>query len=158
MREEYHLDGGGYMRNRDELKILLKKHGLRWVGDGQETFVWSGDGEKLEAFYERDEGGTRTISARLVWSGNGDGPFLAEFRAWAKVAGGRISLVPVNIVPTPADTEWLRQEMALWDMVYRPSEESGRPKKWIDYDMDEYRTRRTAKEQELLASRTGRRF
>lgn len=149
VRFTFHLDGSSYSRHKDAFKELLKRHGLRWRGTFDLPW-WGSPTEKVEAAFERDPTRDVTISATLRWIGRKETAFLRALQAWVIEAGGhgeREREEPEIQGPQG------RHELEFWDYLNKPDERylraEGRPRRWIELDLDQWRRRRREKEREL---------
>jgi hypothetical protein len=142
MLARFKLDGRVYSKNKEAFKTLLKKHGIYWKG----TFVepwWGSDSEKVTALFERDQVRDITIAAVLTWEGETESPFLKEFKTWC------YGLKAQELSVKASDMKRSVDDIMFYDMVYKPQaaylESSGRPKSWIEKDMQRFETERTKK-------------
>ncbi len=152
MRYAFYLEGQAYSQNKEAFKDLLKKHGLRWKGSFDEPW-WGSEREKVEASFQRDQARDVTLSATLVWRGRGATPLLAQLQAWTLSVGGRVEAEEkAPTVHRPATAH----ELEFWDILNKPDEKymraEGRPRRWIELDMKDWRRRRKEKERELQGS------
>ena len=136
----FKMDGRSYSRNKDAFKQLLKKYGIFWKGSMQDPW-WGSATEKVTAQYERDEARDVTVSATLTWEGETESPFMKEFRAWC------LALKAEEITLKAASVKGATDEMMFYDMVFQPQpaylEASGRPKAWIEKDVERFETERS---------------
>lgn len=154
MRFRFTLDGPAYEESKDGLKRIRTKRGLRWVGDFRAgIFVWKSSSERLEASYERDASDT-LVRVSLVWQGRHKSAFLEDLKTFVWDAGGTAS---EDEGPAPADEKvqgYISRELDFWDRINQPNVEylkaRGRPKAWIDRDLEEWKKRREEKRRELL--------
>lgn len=149
MRYRFFLEGTAYSKNKEEFKTLLKKHGLRWRGSFEQPW-WGSEKEKVEATFQRDPVREVTISATLTWSGRRASPLVEELKAWALSAGGQVEAeAKAAKVRRPAAIK----ELEFWDLLNKPDERymaaEGRPRRWIELDLQAWRRRRREKESEL---------
>ncbi len=145
----FHLEGSAYSRHKDSFKDLLKRHGLRWRGTFDAPW-WGSSTEKVEAFFERDQTRDVTVAATLRWTGRRETAFLQALQAWVVTVGGHGEKEQGE--PAVADPRG-RTELEFWDYLNKPDERylraEGRPKRWIELDLDQWRRRRREKEREL---------
>jgi hypothetical protein len=136
------MDGRAYSKNKEAFKQLLKKYGIYWKGTFQDPW-WGSATEKVRAEYERDQERNITISATLIWEGEGESPFLKEFKAWC------LDLKAEDTSKKVSQTRGTMDEILLFDMVYKPQEAyletTGRPRSWIDKDLERFEAERNKK-------------
>jgi len=142
MLVRYKMDGRAYSKNKEAFKQLLKKHGIYWKGTFQDPW-WGSTTDKVKAEYERDQERNITISATLTWEGDGESPFLKEFKAWC------LGLKAEETSKKVSQTKGTMDEILLFDMVYKPQEAyletTGRPRAWIDKDLERFEAERNKK-------------
>lgn len=142
MLARFKLDGRVYSKNKEAFKTLLKKHGIYWKGTFAEPW-WGSDNEKVTALFERDQVREITIAAVLTWEGAAESPFLQEFKAWC------YGLKAQELSVKASDMKGSADDIMFYDMIYKPQpaylESSGRPKAWIEKDMQRFESERTKK-------------
>jgi len=157
MRYRFRVDGASYSRQKEGLKRLLSRHGLRWRGD-RETFVWASTKERLLATYQRDSERDVTLSAELVWEARKKTEFLEDLKAWVWSVGGEGGLDEGGPPGTTAKA-LVDRELAVWDLVHKPDVErlrrEGRPEAWIQRDVREWKRQRDEQRRELRAELGG---
>jgi hypothetical protein len=149
MKKEFEIEGSTYSSNKDDFKRILRKHGLRWKGS-LGNFEWIGKGDKVTAYFDRDEERGVTLKARLVWEGKGKSDFLSELADWVKSLKGP----PARRGEPAKDAKQKAQrELEFWDKLHEPPVEGlkaeGRPDSWISKDVEEWKAKRKEKEKEL---------
>lgn len=149
MKKEFELEGSTYSNNKDDFKRILRKHGLRWKGS-LGNFEWIGKGDKVTAYFDRDEERRVTLKARLVWEGEGKSDFLSELADWVKSLKGP----PARRGGPAKDAKRkVQRELEFWDKLHEPPVEGmkaeGRPDSWISKDVEEWKAKRKEKEKEL---------
>ena len=131
----FKMDGWAYSKNKEAFKQLLKKYGIYWKGTFQDPW-WGSAIEKVTAEYERDQVREITVSATLTWEGEGETPFLKDFRTWCQGLKADETSIKVGQGKGTSD------EVLFYDMMYKPQEAfletTGRPKSWIDKDMERF--------------------
>lgn len=152
MRYAFYLEGRAYSRNKEAFKALLKKHGVRWKGTFEEPW-WGSGAEKVEATFQRDPVREVTTAATLVWTGKRLTDFLEELKAWVLSAGGRVEKEEEHYDShRPARS----RELEFWDYLNKPDERymaaEGRPERWIQLDIQEWKRRRREREKEIGGS------
>jgi hypothetical protein len=142
MLARFKLDGRVYSKNKEAFKTLLKKHGIFWKGTFQEPW-WGSNTEKVSALFERDQVRDITIAAVLTWDGEAESAFLKEFKAWCY--GLKAEELSVKATEMRGSVD----DIMFYDMIYKPQttylESSGRPKSWIDKDLQRFEADRTKK-------------
>lgn len=149
MKKEFEIEGSTYSSNKDDFKRILRKHGLRWKGS-LGNFTWIGKGDKITAYFDRDEERGVTLKARLVWEGKGKSDLLSELADWVKSLKGP----PVRRGGPAKDAKQkVQRELEFWDKLHEPPVEGmkaeGRPDSWISKDVEEWKAKRKEKEKEL---------
>jgi len=153
MRLRFVLDGQAYSKNKASFKKLLRKHKLGFKGSFG-NFLWQNAGEKVRADFVRDELKDLTITATLVWEGRKKSEFLEELKAWVWELGGKADKEDVE-GPKPSEIQSkVDAELEFWDRLNKPDvehlEATGRPKEWIDRDIEDWKKRRREKKKELM--------
>lgn len=155
MRFRFAMDGPSYERTKEDLKKLLRKHGLRWKGDFRAgIFVWRSASEGVDATYERDATSNELLRVALAWRGRRRSEFLEDLKEFVWNTGGEMS---EDEGPAPADEKvqaYVSRELEFWDRINKPNvtylETRGRPKAWIERDLAEWKKRREEKHREIL--------
>jgi len=149
MKKEFEIEGSTYSSNKDDFKRILRKHGLRWKGS-LGNFTWIGKGDKITAYFDRDEERGVTLKARLVWEGKGKSDFLSELADWVKSLKGPPAR---RGGPAKDAKQKVQRELEFWDKIHEPPVEGmkaeGRPDSWISKDVEEWKAKRKEKEKEL---------
>ena len=150
MRFRVDLPGDRYSKHKDAFKRILAKHGLRWHGT-LERPLWSSKAERVSAKFDRDTARDVLLHASLLWEGTKKSALLEELRGWAWEIGGKVE---EEKGPAPGDvTEGVEQALWFWDVVYKPNVDwlraQGRPKAWIERDMQKWKKTRLARHREL---------
>jgi hypothetical protein len=150
MRFRFDLSGDAYSKEKEAFKRILAKHGLRWQGT-LERPLWAGRTERVTAEFERDTTRDRLVRAVLVWAGTNKSALLEELKSWAWEVGGKVE----EEKSPGADevTQEVETALRFWDVVYKPNEgwleAQGRPKAWIEQDMQRWKQTRRARQREL---------
>lgn len=156
VRYTFHLEGSAYSGHKGDFKALLKRHGLRWRGTFEEPW-WGSAEEKVEASFDRDQTRDVTLAATLRWTGARETPFLQALRAWVLSLGGHAERERRGAEAAKPQVD---RELEFWDLLNKPDERymraEGRPRRWIELDLEQWRRRRREKMRELGALR-GRR-
>lgn len=150
MRFRVDLPGDTYSKHKDAFKRILAKHGLRWHGT-LERPLWSGKAERVTAKFDRDADRDVLVHASLLWEGTKKSALLEELKGWAWEVGGTAQ---EEKGPAPDDvTEGVEQALRFWDIVYKPNVDwlraQGRPKAWIERDVQKWKKTRLARQREL---------
>lgn len=150
MKKEFEVEGSVYSEYKMDFKRILKKHGLRWIGS-MGNFQWTGESDKVTAYFDRDEQEDMTIRARIVWEGKKKTGFLGELAEWVKAVEGK----PVKArKPSKESRKEIQKELEFWDKLNEPPvekmEADGRPESWIKKDVEEWKEKRKRKRKELL--------
>jgi hypothetical protein len=152
MRVAFTVSGEAYSEHKNALKKLLKAHGLKWLGNLDNVW-WGSATERLYAKYDRDEERNMTTAAHLTWDGKAKSAFLNELRAWVSEADGK-----EDRSPPKTDAKARKQldlALSFWESITKPDteqlQETGRPKAWVEKDLDDWKKRREAKRRELRA-------
>jgi hypothetical protein len=147
MRYVLHIDGRNYSLHKDAFKEILRRHGLKWKGTFERPW-WGSSAERVEANFERDPERDITTAATLIWIGPRASRLLEELEAWVLGLGGHAERQEGGGRLAEG-----RQELRFWDFLNKPDEtylrREGRPEKWIQLDLEEWKRRRREKEQEL---------
>ena len=142
MLARFKLDGRVYSKNKEAFKTLLKKHGIYWKGTMQQPW-WGSNSEKVTADFERDQVREITLTATLTWEGETESAFLKEFKAWS--FGLKAEEISVKVTEMRGSMD----DIMFYDMIYKPQasylESNGRPKSWIEKDLQHFETERTKK-------------
>ena len=155
MRFRFEMDGDVYSKNKDSFKRLLAKHGLRWRGSLEHPF-WGSPTERVNAVFDRDAEKDHLRSAALVWESAGKSPLLEDLKAWAWEAGAKVT---EDRSPSAEEvTDEVEQALRYWDIVWKPNVDSlkaqGRPKAWIDADVQRWKRQRQERRRELIGQAT----
>lgn len=154
MRYRFTLRGSDYSKHKNTFKNILARHGLKWRGSLDDPW-WGGEGEEVHAVFERDEERDLTISATLIWEGRKKSELLEELRSWVWELGGEGEQVEAPVEAAGQRKRTLDTELKFWEIITRPNVEymrkRGRPKKWIERDLEDWERRRRKKKRELSA-------
>ncbi len=153
MMYRFRLEGDAYSKNKSSFKKLLKRHNLQWKGTFG-NFVWENERERVTAEFERDEEKDITLSATLVWEGRKKSELMEELKAWVWECGGSGGKEDEVRQKSSEIEKRIEDELEFWDSINKPDVEhlraTGRPKRWIENDLKEWRKNRKQKKRELL--------
>ena len=153
MRLRFVLDGQAYSKNKASFKKLLKKHKLGFKGSFGD-FIWANESEKVRADFVRDEEKNITLSATLVWDSRKKTEFMEELKAWVWELGGKADKEEVERPKASEVQSRIDYELEFWDKINKPDLErlkaTGRPREWIEKDVEEWKRRRREKKRELM--------
>ncbi len=156
MRLRFVLDGHAYSKNKASFKKLLRKHKLGFKGSFG-NFFWQNANEKIRAEFVRDEQKDITVTATLVWESRKKTEFMEELKTWVWELGGKADKEEVEGPKASEILSSVDKELEFWDGLNRPDVEhltaTGRPKEWIDKDIEEWKRRRRERKKELMEAR-----
>ena len=147
------LDGRAYSKNKASFKRLLRKHKLGFTGSFG-NFLWQNATEKVRAEFVRDELKDVTISATLIWEARKKTEFVEELKAWVWELGGKADKEEADDQKTSEIRSKVDDELEFWDKLNKPDvehlEAAGRPKEWVNKDIEDWKRRRREKKKELM--------
>lgn len=137
------MDGATYNEHKDGFKAILKRHGIKWKGTRFNVW-WGSETEKVVATYDRDEDADVTLGATLCWhglKGQSSSDCLEELRTWAAEVGAKKGAV-ASKAAAKVRKDKQSKEQKVWSMVWKPQADAlrsqGRPKSWIDRDVEAF--------------------
>jgi hypothetical protein len=161
VKREYYLPGARYSQNKDSIKAVFKKHGLKWAGSMEFPRWKSGCDDVIAEFLRENE---VTVGAKLKYEGDPLGAFCLELTQLLSGLGAEyedtetLSSVEVD---NSLELE-IEDHMKLWDRANKPNLDAMRrgsvhngyrpvPEAFLNAAIRDFKERHDAEEQRFRA-------
>lgn len=148
MKVIYEMKGKAYHELKNEIKGMMRQHGIKWTGSFEHP-KWEGRDDKITAFYDRVDGVTQ--SATLTWESNRVTNFILRFQPYmdALVENNKAKKLESDL----SEDQEANAELAIFTQVFKPNPElmrkGGAPESFISAAMEDWEKKLYDKKVEL---------